>query len=86
MAGLVGGQFQPTGGKNPEAVAVGKDHTGTAGLTNSGDDAVESGGHLLGGFAAGAGLGEDCPARRLFANLRRGEALVIAIEPFGEIV
>ena len=52
----------------------------------AGDDAIGASADLVGGFAAGGAVGEDGPAGDAFMDLRRGQTLVVAVIPFGQVI
>jgi hypothetical protein len=86
----VGGEFgilaEPARGEGAAHVAVGEDEGVAGHRAGAGDDEVGAGGDLREGFAAGARVSEDVPAGNFFANLFGGEALILAVIEFAEVV
>ena len=85
MAGFSDGQTDPADAKDAPEVAVRK-HGDEAGAgPQAGNEAVGPRGDLGGGFAGGAPVGEDVPARALRMNFIGATAFVVAVIPLGEI-
>ena len=80
-------EAEPTHGQRPERMAVTEtDCPIHARFADTSNHSVEPGGNLLGRLPTGNLTVPDGPARNRLPDLRAGLALIVTVEPFGEVI
>src|ERR1700683_5301189 len=82
---LRGVQRDPAGAEHAQHVAVGEDSDLAVDAGQLGDHPVGSRAHLRGALAAGTAVAPQAPAGPSGEDLRRGEALVVAVVPLHQL-
>ena len=86
MAAEGHGGVDPARRQGAQDVPVGDDRDVALGRAQAGDGAVTARGDVVGALAARRSVAPQVPVRALGADLRRGQALVLAVVPLQEVV